>query len=601
MIDVFRKLMALFEERERRRFYLLIGLMVFVAFAEVFGISTFLVLLKILSEPASIFENQHLNWAYETLGFSDTFYFQVFLAVMVLIVLMGSMAIKAGGNYAIIRFSTMRGYTLSSRLLQAYLHQPYTWFLERNSADVTKSVLGEVQNLINKVVIPGSRLLSNFVLATTIICFLLFVDPGVAIVSALLLGGAYAAIYLKLRVKLLHLGEEILAANKERFRLTQEATGGFKEVKLMGLEDSYVASFRNPAKRLARSAALSQVINQIPRFALEALTFAVLLAIILFMIFRNSGDLTSAIPTLGVFAVSVMRLLPALQQIYSALASVRNAKPVLNHIYEDYCDAMAQKIDAPAGAKADDKLPLEREIAMRNIEFSYSSSDKHAVSKLDLTIPAFSTIGIVGGTGAGKTTVVDLILGLLTPCGGDIQIDGVTLNRDNLHAWRRSLGYVPQSIYLTDSSVARNIAFGIPERAIDMAAVERAAKTAVLHDFVINELPQKYDTIVGERGVRLSGGQRQRIGIARALYHDPSLLILDEATAALDNLTESAVMDAVQNIRNDKTIIMIAHRLSTVKKCDRIFLLENGRVASSGTFDELVETSDTFRKMAANE
>lgn len=601
MIDVFKKLMTLFEERERQRFYLLIGVMVFVAFAEVFGISTFLILLKILSEPTSTFENQYLNWTYETLGFTEMFHFQVFLAVVVLVILMVSMAIKAGGNYAIIRFSTMRGYTLSSRLLQAYLHQPYTWFLERNSADVTKSVLGEVQNLVNKVVIPGSRLLSNFVLAATIICFLLLVDPGVAIMSALMLGGAYAAIYLKLRVKLLHLGQEILAANKERFRLTQEATGGFKEVKLMGLEDSYVASFRKPARRLARSTALSQVINQIPRFALEALTFGVLLAIILFMIFRNSGDLTAAIPTLGVFAVSVMRLLPALQQIYSATASIRNAKPVLNHIYEDYRDAMAHKIDAPTGSKADDKLPLEREIALRDIRFSYASSDKHAVNDLNLTIPAYSTVGIVGGTGAGKTTVVDLILGLLTPCAGDIQIDGTTLNRDNLHAWRRSLGYVPQSIYLTDSSVARNIAFGIPEHAIDMEAVERAAKIAVLHDFVMNELPEKYDTIVGERGVRLSGGQRQRIGIARALYHNPSLLILDEATAALDNLTEGAVMDAVQNIRNDKTIIMIAHRLSTVRKCDRIFLLERGQVAASGTFDELVETNDTFRKMAANE
>lgn len=601
MIDVFKKLMALFEERERRRFYVLICLMVLVAFAEVSGISTFLILLRVLSDPATIFDNQYLNWVYEGLGFSEVFYFQIFMASMVLLILMISLVIKAGGNYAIIRFSTMRGFTLSSRLLQAYLHQPYTWFLERNSADVSKSVLAEVQNLINQIVIPGSRLLSNIILAATIIAFLLLVDPGVAIVSALLLGGAYAAIYMKLRVKLLVLGEEVLAANKERFRLTQEATGGFKEVKLLGLEDIYVSGFRKPAKRLARSVALAQVINQLPRFALEALTFAVLLSVILFMIFRNNGDITAAIPILGVFAISVMRLLPALQQIYSAISQIRNAKPVLDHVYEDYADAMKHKADEPTNAGGTDKLPLEREIELRNIEFGYAKSHKRAINNLNLTLPAFTTMGIVGGTGSGKTTVADLILGLLRPDSGDIQVDGVTLDRDNMHAWRRSLGYVPQSIYLTDATIAQNIAFGVPKEAIDMAAVESAAKTAVLHDFVMKELPEQYDTVVGERGVRLSGGQRQRIGIARAMYHDPSLLILDEATAALDNLTESAVMEAVQNIRNDKTIIMIAHRLSTVRKCDQIFLLEEGRVASSGTFDELVANSDTFRRMAANE
>jgi ABC-type bacteriocin/lantibiotic exporter with double-glycine peptidase domain len=215
-----------------------------------------------------------------------------------------------------------------------------------------------------------------------------------------------------------------------------------------------------------------------------------------------------------------------------------------------------------------------------------------------MSVSARTTIGIVGGTGAGKTTLVDSILGLLTLQNGNISVDGTTLGRDNMQAWRNCLGYVPQTIYLTDSSVAENIAFGIPPEQIDMAAVERAARAASLHEFVTCELQEGYSTMVGERGVRLSGGQRQRIGIARALYHDPEVLIMDEATSALDNLTERAVMDAVQNIRNQKTIIMIAHRLSTVRKCDRIFLLKNGTVDACGTYDELVETSDEFRAMA---
>ncbi len=239
-----------------------------------------------------------------------------------------------------------------------------------------------------------------------------------------------------------------------------------------------------------------------------------------------------------------------------------------------------------------------RDLELRHIDYSYATAERTALKDVNLKIPARSTIGIVGGTGAGKTTLIDLILGLLSPQEGEILVDGAPITSANLRAWQRSLGYVPQSIYLTDESVAQNIAFGVPREKIDRAAVERAARIAALHDFVLEELPKGYDTIVGERGVRLSGGQRQRIGIARALYTDPSLLIMDEATSALDNITERAVMEAVDNIRHDRTIILIAHRLSTVRGCDTIFLLERGGVAASGTYDELVKGSETFRKMA---
>ena len=552
-----------------------------------------------LAEPERIFDNPYLTWGYNTVGIEDPFTFQVVMAVAVFLVMALSLVIKAGGNYAIIRFSTMRGYTISSRLLQAYLHQPYAWFLQRNSADVAKSVLGEVQNVVNKIITPGGQLLANGILTITIIGFLIAVDPVIAVMAALLLGGAYTGIYFWLRAKLLVIGEGLLKANTERFRLTNEATGGFKEVKLMSLENRYVERFREPAQALARNAALSQVMNQIPRFALEGLTFAVLFGIILVMLLRSEGNLSTAIPVLGVFGISAMRLLPAMQQVYGAFANIRSAKPVLDNIYRDYTDAIAHGTNPPRGPGDDADLSLDRDLVLKGIGFSYASGDRPAVHNVDMEIPALSTIGIVGGTGAGKTTLVDLILGLLMPDTGQIIVDGEPLTADNMHRWRRSIGYVPQTIYLTDSSVAQNIAFGVPEEAIDPEAMERAARAAALHDFVMEEMPQQYDTIVGERGVRLSGGQRQRIGIARALYHDPSLLIFDEATSALDNLTERAVMDAVQRIRNTKTVIMIAHRLSTIRKCDRIFLLEHGTVQASGSYEDLVDENETFRKMAA--
>jgi ABC-type multidrug transport system fused ATPase/permease subunit len=600
MIGVYRKILDLFDRHERRRFYLLMVLMIIVAFAEVLGISTVMVLLGILAQPEKIAESRHLSWAYETLGFTSTFAFQIFLSAGVFAAVMTSLVLKALGSWAIIRFSTMRGYTISTRLLHSYLRQPYAWFLEHNSAEIRKSVLNEVDQVVSRSIVPGLRLLASLLLALSIVGFLLFVDPLISILAATLLGGGYALIYFRLRKVLQRIGKEALIVNGERFRLAQESTGGIKEVKLMGLEDEYVRRFRDAARKRARLTATSQAMGELPRYVLEGLTFAILITIIFVMLFRSGGNLAAVIPTLGIFAFSVLRLLPSLQQVYASLASIRSGTAVLDHIHEDYTPILGRLAPQPAAAAAlVVPLALTGALELKGLDYAYSAAGRPAVRGIDIRIPARTTIGIVGGTGAGKTTLIDLILGLLTPQAGEIIVDGVAITEANLRAWQRSLGYVPQSIYLTDDSIARNIAFGIPANRIDMQAVERAARIAALHDFVVQDLPKGYETLVGERGVRLSGGQRQRIGIARALYSDPSLLILDEATSALDNITERVVMEAVQNIRADKTIIIIAHRLTTVRQCDAIFLLEKGQVASVGTYDELVAQNETFRKMAA--
>jgi ABC-type multidrug transport system fused ATPase/permease subunit len=237
-------------------------------------------------------------------------------------------------------------------------------------------------------------------------------------------------------------------------------------------------------------------------------------------------------------------------------------------------------------------------VVLDRVSYSYPEHSRTALKDVSLEIRTCTTVGIVGGTGAGKTTLVDMILGLLTPSSGEIRIDDVPLGIENMRPWQRAIGYVPQSIYLVDDTVARNIAFGLPPEAIDQAAIERAARLAALHDFVLSELPEGYNTIVGERGVRLSGGQRQRIGIARALYNQPSLLILDEATSALDNITERVVMEAVDTMRHEMTIVMIAHRLSTVRQCDVIHVMERGAIVASGTYDDLLDGNELFRKMA---
>jgi len=595
MIEVYRKILSLFDARERRRFWLLTGIMILVAFAEVLGISMVLVLLNVLAMPETISNNPILAALYEHFRFTGTYPFQIFLATVVFCSILGTLAVKALGAYAIIRFSAMRGYRLSSRLLSSYLGQPYAWFLTRNSSQISKSVLNEVDQLVSRVMIPGLKLISNVLLAASILGFLFFVDPIVSLVAMTFLGGGYAAIYLKLRRRLKQLGHQLVRINGERFRITQEATGGIKDVKLMALESSYTRQFEISAYKRADFSARIQLMSELPRFALEAITFGTLLSMVLILLLRSQGSITAIIPTLGIFAFAVMRLLPSLQQVYNGLASMRSGQAVLDHIVADMNTIVPS---SPSEDAREASLKLDQALILDALSFRYSSGDRPILTELNLTIPARTTVGFVGGTGAGKTTIVDLILGLLTPDAGTIRVDGTPLTAANLRSWQKTLGYVPQSIYLTDDTIAANIAFGVQKDQLDMAAIERAARASALHEFVVTELPKGYETNVGERGVRLSGGQRQRIGIARALYRNPSLLIMDEATSALDNITERVVMEAVENIRTNTTIILIAHRLSTVMNCDHIYVMERGTLVGFGTYEELMAKNKIFQRMA---
>lgn len=595
MTEIFRKVFSLLDAREQRRFWLLTILMVFVAMIDVVGVSSLLLLLNVLANPSTISSNPILSSINEILGFQSVFSFQIALALIVTVVIVFGLFIKGFGTYAIVRFCFMRGAAIATRLLGGYLNQPYAWFLERNSSEIGKNVLSEVDAVVSRVLTPLLRLTANAFVVLATISFLLIVDPMVTLLSSVVLGGSYAMIYLRLRGKMYRTGEEMMAALAQRFRISQEATGGIKDVKLLDLEAAYTGQFENAAGKSARAMIRAGIISELPRFLLEAITFGGLLGLVLMLLFRSDGNIAGIIPTLGVFAFSIMRLLPALQQIYNGLATIRGGVPVLDTIVRDYAASGASAVPSQTRTKG---LGMSHELVLSNLSFKYASAERPALSGLNLTIPARTTIGIVGGTGAGKTTLIDIILGLLSPDSGEIRADGTAITPQNLRAWQKTLGYVPQAIYLTDDTIAANIAFGVPKDAINRAAVEYAARAAALHDFVVSDLPQGYDTVVGERGVRLSGGQRQRIGIARALYRAPSLLIMDEATSALDNITERVVMEAVQNIRSDTTIIMIAHRLSTVRDCDRIFLMEKGQIAAAGTYDELVQGNATFRAMA---
>jgi ABC-type multidrug transport system fused ATPase/permease subunit len=597
MLQTWRMTLDLLDRRERVRFFIVIGIMVLVTLAEVLSIATIVPLLMVLAEPELVETNRYLATAFEAGGFESVFAFQMALAVVVCLAVVAGLLIKTIGNYIIIRFVSMREYSIASRLMEAYLAHPYSWFLDKNTAQTARRLLSAVTEVITKIMIPLASLVGSLLLVLFLVVALLVADPLVALLAGGILSAAYILVYVKVQRRLADFGQRLLKAQKARFHIAQEAFGGLKEVKLMGLEADYLSRFREPVRTSAQVRAANQALSMLPRHLIEGVAFATMILMLILMVQRAGGSFTAAVPTIGLFAVASLRLLPALQATYYALTQIRSGQAVLADLHRDYMEARAALSVAPPPAAG--RLDLARSLELRNLTFRYQPGSPAVVDDLTVEIRAGDTIGIVGGTGSGKTTLVDLILGLLPLESGGIIVDGVPITRDNVRAWQKSVGYVPQTIFLSDSSVAANIAFGLPDDRIDMAAVEAAARLASLHDFIMSDLPEAYQTTVGERGVRLSGGQRQRIGIARALYTDPSLLVLDEATSALDNLTEGAVMDAVHAIGRSKTIIMIAHRLSTVRDCDRIYLMEQGRVAQSGTFDELVESSELFRRMAA--
>jgi ABC-type multidrug transport system fused ATPase/permease subunit len=596
-MQTLKKLLDLLTPHERKRAGLLLGMILVMALLDMLGVASIMPFMAVLANPELVETNTILKTAYAAsinFGVDTPEQFLFTLGIGVFVLLVGSLAFKALTTYAQLRFTLMREYSIGKRLVEGYLHQSYSWFLNRHSADLGKTILSEVSTVIGHGVTPIMNLIAHGAVAIALLTLLIVMDPKLALIVGLTLSAAYGLIFKTTSGLLARMGTERVKVNQERFTAVSEAFGAAKEVKVGGLEHAYIQRFAEPAQTYARHQASAQVISQLPRFALEAIAFGGMLLVMLYLM-AQSGSFASALPIIALYAFAGYRLMPALQQIYGALTSLRFAGPALDALHQDL-----MSLQPPGPNTQQPAMPLTQAITLNNIVYRYPNAATPALKGISLSIPAKSTVGLVGATGSGKTTTVDLVLGLLDAQEGTLAIDGQPITEHNKRAWQRAIGYVPQQIYLADDTVAANIAFGIGPEQIDQAAVERAAKIANLHEFVTSDLPQGYATTVGERGVRLSGGQRQRIGIARALYHNPQVLILDEATSALDNLTEQAVMEAVHNLGQEITIILIAHRLSTVKDCDQIFLLEKGELKAQGRFEELTQASERFRAMAAS-
>lgn len=592
-----KKILYLLTAKEKKKAFLIFIMMLLNALLDLMGVASVLPFMTVLTNPQIAETNSFYNNVFHAasiFGVKTNQEFMFALGFLVFGLLIASLTFKALTIYIQLRFALMREYSIGKKLIEGYLQQPYSWFLNRHSADLSKTILSEVAIVIVQGIKPMMNLMSQIIVIFFLVTLLLFVDLKMTFIIGFIIAGSYGIIYLITSGFLKRTGEERLKANQERYKIVSEAFGAAKEVKFGGLENAYVQRFSVPAKIFARVEGTAQAISQLPRFALEAMIFGGMMLIVLYFM-QQSGIFIDILPKITFYAFAGYRLMPALQQVYKAGVQLRFIEPAIDALNNDL---KSLKSTIPHKDKSEDIFPLNKTIVLNHIYYNYPNSSRTALNDIKLTIPARSTVGIVGATGSGKTTIVDIILSLLKPNKGTLEVDGQVINKNNHRAWQRSIGYVPQQIFLSDDTIAANIAFGTNPEDISQVEVERAAKMANLDEFITNELPQQYQTNVGERGVRLSGGQRQRIGIARALYHNPKVLIMDEATSALDNLTEQAVMDAVNNLGKKITIIMVAHRLSTVKNCDIIFLLEKGKLKAEGTFEKLIQVNDKFRKNA---
>lgn len=574
------------------QFGLLLVLMLLASFAEIVSIGAVLPFLSVLTGPERVFEHSAARPFIDVLGLTAPA--QLLLP---LTVAFGGSALIAGSMrllllWASTRLSFATGADLSDAIYRRTLYQPYAVHIGRNSSSIVSGITNKVAVSVN-VLSQVLAMLSAGTLLFAISFALIVISPLVALTASLVFGFSYGVISWVSRRQLKRNSKRISDAQTQVVKALQEGLGGIRDVLIDGTQAVYCDVYHKASRQLRAAMGSNVFIGGSPRFAMEALGM-VLIALFAYGVSSEPGGVANALPLLGALALGAQRMLPSLQQIFNAWVIIAGSQASL----ENTIDLLDQPISDSKDHSEIDRLHLKEDIRFCDVKFRYALNALWVLDGLTLSIAKGSRVGIVGSTGSGKSTVLDLLMGLLAANEGALLIDGKPIETDDqVRAWQKSIAHVPQTIFLTDATLAENIAMGVPLAKIDFERVRRVAHQARLSDFIEGR-SDGYNAMVGERGVRLSGGQRQRIGIARALYKQADVLIFDEATSALDNTTEQSVMDAIDSLDRNLTIIMVAHRLSTVKRCDVIYELEMGRVIAQGSFDELLQSSATFRQSA---
>lgn len=574
--EALQKVLAIMSPSSRRRAGILFVFMLFNAVVEVTGIASLLPFVSLASKPELATENPFMRSVYNTLGFAEPRAFLIFLGLVFLFTFVVVNTCAAVTTWLSVRLGFHISHELSCELLNRYLGRPYPWLLSRSTSDLAKDVLDEIDGLVRNLILRMAELFTSGLASLFIVVAIIVLDPVVALSTALVLTVLYSQIYRFYRIRLTETGEERKDVNRLRYKVVTEALSSIKEARLPGRLPAFLGNYKKYSEIHRDALTAGETIAEIPRYVTETLAIGSIVGVLIYLVNERSGQ---AVALLTVYAMATWRLVPAVQGVYRQAVRIKLYLPALDTLSRELAEPN------PHLDKVEARLPLTQSLRFAQVSFSYTEAPRAALRSLEMTIAHGSWTALIGKSGAGKTTLAEIAAGLLRPTVGEMLIDGRPLALESMACWWQSVGYVPQEVYLVDGTVVENIALGFEGDEIDRAEVERAARIAQIHDFVTGELESGYDSVVGERGVSLSGGQRQRLGIARALYHRPDLLILDEATAALDVATEKAVLGALKEL--DTTVLFITHRLDTVKVCDQVALLSEGQLVYLGDREEL--------------
>ena len=514
-------------------------------------------------------------------------------ALTVFVLALGN-AVSATNLWVQTRYIAQARRSLSTELFTGFMRLPYAFHLERDTASLSRVLGSDVESALGGFLASLLGVVAKGLSGIVLISLIVMVNPSVALGTVVVLGGGYMFIYRLIRVTQSKLGAQMVEASAALGRATLEGFAGIKELRVLGRESTPTESYNKILSLLVKTQAQNLLSASLPRYIIEVIAYAGIVAVTLAFVLKGEG--TTAVPSLALYALAGNRLVPIFQQFFASAITIKYHTKAVESLVADLT-TVRNATQAPIELNTSSPLAFRQELVLSKIGFTYPNVQTQSLTDVSLKILKNQSIGLVGRTGAGKTTLADVLLGLYQPQTGTITVDGIALTNLNERAWRRRVGYVPQTVFLTNTSIAENIALGIPKEQIDPTAVALAAQLAQAEEFIAL-LPDGYKTIVGERGVKLSGGQRQRLGIARALYHQPDVLIFDEATSALDGMTEDAVMGAMQKLSQRCTMILIAHRLRTIQACDRVVMLENGRIVADGTYAELIRNSSPFIQLA---
>lgn len=596
MFHLAKELFTLLTPDQRRRYYLLQAMVILMAFMELLGVASIGPFMALVADTQLLETNAILNSIYVASGVATHTEFLFIAGSFVLLMLGIASVLSVVTTWRLSLFAFSVGTEIGDRLYRYYLQKDWLFHASGSSAQLTKQIATEALRVTNFIILPLIQMNARVVLAIFISVGIFIYNPLIASVGVILFVSGYVIIYKVIRKRIMLYGQHVSTTSTDRFRLMNEGFGGIKDVLLYDRSHEFVDQFQKSGKLLAHAQGVNTALSQAPRYLMELLAFGAMISLVLVLLTTRDGDLSQVLPVLAVYALAGFKLLPALQQIYGSVTIIRGNTAAFDAIKTDLLASLTLQNSKSSCASSID-LAKAKNIRISNVSFNYPNKQTAALSNLTIDIPVNATVGFVGESGSGKSTTIDLLLGLIKPDEGQLLIDKTVIDSDNMSAWQQHIGFVPQSIFLSEGSIAENIAFGLNAEDISLEKVTKAVKLAHLNALV-DSLHLGLDTKVGERGVQLSGGQRQRIGIARALYNDADILVFDEATSALDGITEKVIMDSIQELSGKKTIVMIAHRLKTVEKCDVIYLMEQGKVIQEGTYDQLLETNSKFQRMS---